>query len=150
MTRRAVGFSLVELVMVITVLGILAVFVMPRVDTSPYRALEFHDQTVAALRYAQKTATSHRRMVCLEFTSSTVTLTIDHDKSGTCGGQALNLPGTNSNVVQSSDPTLAVLTAATPADLNFNFNSDGSGADRNIVILGQTPISVVGATGYVQ
>jgi len=150
MMRHEGGFTMVELVMVILILGILAVFVMPRMDTSVYRALEFHDQTVAALRYAQKTATSHRRMVCVAFSASTVTLTIDHDKSGACDGQALNLPGANSSVVQSSDPINAVFTAANPANLNFNFNSDGSGSDRSIAISGQTSISVVGATGYVQ
>jgi len=148
--KRAAGFTMVELIMVIVILGILAAVAMPRMDTSGYRALEFHDMTVAALRFAQKTATSHRRMVCVAFTASSVTLTIDHDNSGACNGQALNLPGMNSNIVQSLDTTNAVITSGTPSGLDFSFNADGIGTDRSIAITGQTVISVVGTTGYVQ
>ena len=48
------GFTVVELVMVIVIIGIIAVVAVPRMDTSTFRALEFHDRTVAALRHAQK------------------------------------------------------------------------------------------------
>lgn len=137
---------MIELVMVIVILGILAVVAIPRMDTSGYRALEFHDKTVAALRYAQKTATSHRRMVCVAFTASTLTLTVDHDRSGACDGQVLMLPDSNSNVVQSGDTTNAVFS---PIPADFNFLSDGTGADRNLNIAGQTAITVVGTTGSV-
>src|ERR1035437_7525698 len=75
--KTSSGFTMIELVMVMVIIGILAVVAIARMDTSGYRALEFHDKTVAALRYAQKTATSHRRLVCVAFTASTVTLTID-------------------------------------------------------------------------
>jgi MSHA pilin protein MshC len=141
------GFTLVELVTILIILGVLAAVAIPRMDTSGYRALEFHDKTVSALRYAQKTATSHRRMVCVAFTSSTVTVTIDHDKSGACNGQALNLPGANSNIVQSGDTTNAIFS---PVPAAFNFNSDGTGSDRTLSISGMTAITVVGATGHVQ
>jgi len=146
MARRTGGFTLVELVMMMVVIGILAAVALPRMQTDVYRALEFHDKTVAALRYAQKTATSHRRMVCIGFTASTVTLTIDHDKSGACDGQALNIPGASSNVVQSGDLTNAVFS---PVPAAFNFQSDGTGADRTMSITGQPAITVVGATGSV-
>ena len=135
---------MVELVMIIVILGILAVVAIPRMDTSGYRALEFHDKVVSALRHAQKTATSHRRMVCVAFTVSTVTLTIDHDKSGGCDSQALILPGGDSNVVQDTDAVFD------PIPANFNFQPDGTGTDRTLQISGQGSIVVVGATGHVQ
>lgn len=135
-----------ELVMVMVVIGILAAIALPRFDTSIYRVLEFHDKTMTALRYAQKTATSHRRMVCAAFTTTTVTLTIDHDKSGACNGQPLLIAGSNSNVVQSADLTNAVFS---PSPADFNFLADGTGADRSITITGQPVITVVGATGSV-
>ena len=146
MARDAGGFTLVELVMIMVVIGILAVVALPRMQTDVYRALEFHDTTVAALRYAQKTATSHRRMACVAFTASTVTLTIDHDKSGACDGQALNIAGSNSNVVQSGDPANAVFS---PVPAAFNFLSNGTGSDRSLSIAGQPVITVVGTTGSV-
>lgn len=146
MMRRGGGFTLVELVMIMAVIGILAAVALPRMQTDIYRALEFHDKSVAALRYAQKTATSHRRMVCVAFTASTVTLTIDHDKSGSCDGQALNIAGASSNVVQSGDTTNAVFS---PVPVAFNFLADGTGADRTLSIAGQPAITVVGTTGSV-
>lgn len=145
---KAAGFTLVELVTVLIVLGILAAVAIPRmIGSSEFRALEFHDRTVAALRFAQKSATSHRRMVCVAFTASTLTLAIDHDRSGACDGQALNLPGANANVLTSGDPANAVFN---PVPVAFNFLPDGTGADRTLAIAGQPAITVVGATGYVQ
>ncbi len=148
--RREAGFTIVELVMTIVMVGVLAVVAWPTMSTSEYRAVEFRDKVVSALRYAQKTATSHRRMVCVAFTASSLALTIDHDKSGACNGQALNVPGGTTNVVQSSDAVNAVFSVADPSTLNFNFQSDGTGADRAITVAGQPLIVVVGATGYVQ
>lgn len=70
------GFTLVELVMVMVMLGVLAVFAAPRVfNRSDFEARGFHDQTLAALRFAQKTAIAQRRVVCVAFTINTVTLT---------------------------------------------------------------------------
>jgi len=137
---------MIELVMVIVIVGILAAVAIPRMDTSVYRAAEFRDKTVAALRYAQKTATSHRRLVCLAFTASTVTVTIAQSNPGACATSLL-LPGSNSNVAQSGDTTNAVFS---PVPAAFNFQPDGSGADRTLKIAGQADITVVGATGHVQ
>lgn len=141
------GFTMIELVMVIVILGILAVVAIPRMDTSGYQALEFHDQTVSALRYAQKTASSRRRMVCVAFTESSVSLTIDHDKSTNCNGQALYLPGSSANVLTSGDMTNAIFN---PVPTGFSFMADGTVVNRTLSIAGQTDITVVGATGYVQ
>jgi len=145
--RHSNGFTMIELVMVIVILGILAAVAIPRMSgLSDYRGLEFHDKVVSALRHAQKTATSHRRTVCVAFTASTVTLTIAQANAGACVAN-LMAPGANSNVVQSSDTTNAVFNPVPPA---FNFLSDGTtGAVPDLAISGQTPIVVVGTTGHV-
>lgn len=73
---RSHGFTLIELVMVILILGLLAVFIAPRLDPRDYEARGFHDETLALLRYAQKTAIAQRRTVCVAFTANSATLSI--------------------------------------------------------------------------
>jgi MSHA pilin protein MshC len=137
---------MIELITIIIILGILAAVAIPKMTAlSDFRALEFHDQAVSALRHAQKTATSHRRQVCVAFTASTVTLTIAQTSGGACGPNLL-IPGSNSNTVQSTDTTNAIFS---PVPANFSFQPDGSGADRSTSVAGHS-ITIVGATGSVR
>lgn len=146
--RQSAGFTLTELVMVIVVLGILAAVAIPRMTgSSDYRGLEFHDRTVAALRYAQKTATSHRRHVCVAFTATTLTLTIASGQGDAANcDNTLVLPGAANNVLTSPDANIA-FTSGHAATLDFY--PDGRSGGRTLSVTGQNSI-VVATTGYVQ
>ena len=66
MNRRArrhnSGFSLVELVATLTVVGILAAFAVPRMfDRTSFEARAVYDATQSAIRYGQKIAIAQRR-----------------------------------------------------------------------------------------
>jgi MSHA pilin protein MshC len=66
------GFTLVELIMVIVIMGVLAVYAAPRIfSNADFYARGLHDETLALLRYAQKTAIAQRRMVCVNFNTAT-------------------------------------------------------------------------------
>jgi MSHA pilin protein MshC len=74
------GFTLIELIMTMVVMGVLAAVAVPKiVNVSMFDARGFHDQTLAYLRFAQKTAVAQRRTVCVSFATSpnsSVTLAI--------------------------------------------------------------------------
>lgn len=79
-TRRGTpGFTLIELVMVLIVLGILAVFVLPRIElTRGFDEVGYRDAVRATLEFARKTAVAERRNVSVALATSNLTLTIEN------------------------------------------------------------------------
>lgn len=65
--RSAAGFTMVELVVTMVVVGILAVTVLPRFGgLGAFDAAGYADQTQELLRYAQKSAIAQRRWVAVD------------------------------------------------------------------------------------
>ncbi|WP_070989589.1 pilus assembly FimT family protein [Halofilum ochraceum] len=58
--RAVRGFSLIELVTVLVLIGALAVFAVPRLNTGGFAGYSFHEELLAVVRHAQKTATASR------------------------------------------------------------------------------------------
>jgi MSHA pilin protein MshC len=60
--QKTAGFTLVELVTILVIVGILAVFATPRfVDRTGFESRGFYDQAQSTVRYAQKIAISQRQ-----------------------------------------------------------------------------------------
>lgn len=152
------GFTLIELIMVMVVVGILAVFVAPRFfDANVFKSRGFADQVQATLRYAQKEAIAQHRNVCVAMTPSDITLTIANAipslATSPCNTN-LVIPGQATNKI--STPSAAITLTAFA---NFNFDSLGKPWDvagvtpstlKTITIFGATNnIFVEAETGYV-
>lgn len=149
--RMSRGFTLVELVMVIILLGVLSIVALPRFgDTEAIRSAVFRDEVVAALRYARTTAVSHRRLVCASVSANGVTLTIAAtNPASTC---THSLPGPDGNaafassavgLINSGSGTILFQPAGTAGP------EGGGTATLTIGIQGEPAITVVGRTGYV-
>ncbi len=147
--KCATGFTLVELVMIMVILGIISITVLPKFwNNSTFYSHGFSKQLLATLRYAQKTAIAQHRLVCVNLaatTPATVTLNIASLNTDTSCSIALNLPGSSSNVLTA--PSGITLTPAT----TVNFDALGRpSTSASISVPGVSDTIIIEVeTGYV-
>ena len=112
---RIRGFTMVELVVTLLIIGLLAAIVMPRfMGSSEFASRGFYDEAQSVVRYAQKTAIAWRRPVYVCVTATTVS-------AGTVSGcGTLVVHPITGNPLTTTAPSGVTLTAA-------NFSFDGGG-----------------------
>lgn len=144
------GFTLIELIMVIVILGVLAVFAAPRLfDNSTFTGRGLHDETMALLRFGQKTAIAQRHTVCVTVNGTGITMTIfkDNPAPATCAAAtAVQAPPLIPPFVPQGGTGLAG--PASP----FQFTPLGStdqAAAVTLTVANSTPITVEPGTGYI-
>ncbi len=150
-TRRMNGFTLIELIMVLAILGVVAVFLAPKLNPRDFEARGFHDETLALLRYAQKTAIAQRRTVCVVFTNSTATLSMAATEgSNSCSVAVVGPKGVSLAAITARS---SITYAATPTNFFFNALGQPSVGQSLQVASGGTALSlgitVESETGYV-
>ena len=111
----AIGFTVVELIVVITIAGIIALVAIPRfTGTGTFQSRGFYDSAKSVVRFAQKTAIAWRRDVF-------VCVTVAGVSAGTAAGCATPIinPVTG-NALSATAPSGVTLTLAA-----FSFDSAG-------------------------
>ena len=151
------GFTLPELVIVMILAGLMAAYAMPKFESAmSLRNDAWRDQVQAAMRYAQKTAVSHRRLVCAGVAGSVVNLTIATVRgSTTCNG---NLAGPDGVSQFGSSGASDVATTVSPAGTIYfqpdgRVTSDAAGvttSTRTFTFTGAPSLVLYGETGYAQ
>jgi MSHA pilin protein MshC len=154
---RAAGFTMVELVVVMILIGVLAAIGIPRLmgDKNMEGAV-FGDQVVSGLRRAQKIATGHRRVVCASVGPKAVIVRLND-----CGSAGLAVTGLTDDDYATTDSVLTIKpttlyfqpdgrittdaagTAATTAAIDITGNINGQNTTFRT-------IHVEGTTGYVE
>ena len=136
------GFTLVELVVVIVLLGVLAAFAIPQFfNLTEYRERAAYDEVAEALRYARQLAVASGCEVRVRITGGTYSLQQHENDCSSGGWEAL----TGHPVSQGDFDDVNL--ASTPA--TFNFDAMGRCSNSVTVNVGGRTISVVAETGYV-
>ena len=144
------GFTMVELIVTMVIIGILAVVVLPRFDLiRGFDEIGYRDQVKATLEYARKSAVAGRRAVRVTIAGSDITTERQQqtpEGEGTAGWLPLNLPGGSSN--KFSAPAGVTLSPA-PTILTFDPLGRPSAAGSFTISGIAQPIIVEAETGYV-
>jgi MSHA pilin protein MshC len=154
------GFTLVELIVVMVMVGILAVAVIPKFDSlQDFDGFAYRDKVRAALEYARKSAVAQRRTVTVSLGSNNLSLTIakapaDEPSAGT-DTQPLNLPARDANCSADNQvcirsPSTVTLTSSATVPLQFDAQgSPGSSTITYTVGPSIGTVTVEAHTGYV-
>lgn len=138
--RRARGFSLIELIVMLVMAGILAAVVMPRFNQPEIEASWFQEQVKASLRYAQRQAVAQRRNVYVFVTASSLELCYSATNPCPLADQVGDFATSNQyKITAPSGVTLSPLT--------FSFNALGQPSAGAPFIVGAA--TVESETGYV-
>jgi MSHA pilin protein MshC len=151
------GFTMAELIIVMVISGILAAYALPKISSIlSIRDDTWRDEVVTALRYAQKSAVARRRLTCVVFTTTTVTITSAVANPAVACTVAIT--GPDGNAIFATSGNSSASTAVAPAGTLYfqpdgRLTSDGSGTTaltRTISMSGVSSIMVYGETGHVQ
>jgi MSHA pilin protein MshC len=142
------GFTLVELIAVLVIVALVAAAGRSLFfDIGVFRQRGFFEETLSAVRYAQKHAVATGCPVRVQTTTTGFTLFRSANVAA-CAGGPYNTP--------IADPSggAATFTRTAPPGVtlsahDFTFAADGSASANTTIDVGGAPIRVIAVTGYV-
>ncbi len=152
------GFTIVELVMVIVIIGVLTVAVMPRLlSPQVFSVLSFYDQSLSMIRFGQKIAIAQRVHVQVRVESMNGLICLKYEEAASsfpCASQ-------KNDVVNPADSKPFTLSAPRGVSLQldsesaaaFDFNGLGRPSSQATLLIAgdgmERTITVEQETGYV-
>jgi len=143
------GFTMVELVVTLVILGLLAAYAAPRFfDAQTFSNRGFYNETINAVRYAQQFAVATNCNVQVNLTSSGYALNHPTNNCNTGDyNQAVPHPARVGNDFEGSDSSVGVSPTTT-----FTFNALGvpSFSSNLAVTVGGISFTIHADTGYIE
>ena len=149
--NKSSGFTLVELVMVIVLLGIVSAVALPRFfDRSSFDEHALFNDTLNAVRYAQKLAVASGCQTQIEIDTDNDSYTVFREDL--CDGTpatfdndlAVHHPVTGGAGFTGSQKNVSL----TVTNSTTTFNALGTADADNIISVGSRQITIVAATGF--
>lgn len=147
------GFSLIELVAVLLIVSALAVFAAPRLNVTGFSQYSFHQELMAAMRHAQKTANASgcdiqvRVDTAADSYRTRFTGEANGASTSNCDATSLAKPGGAGNL-EGDAPDGVDITSTTST--TFTINSFGVPDGKQVIQFGSDRQVVIEAnTGYV-
>jgi MSHA pilin protein MshC len=147
------GFTLVELVLMLVIVGIVATVAMPRFAARDlYDVAGFTEDARGVLRYAQKTAIAQHRSVSVDLDAAGRNIAACFDTAYPC---ATPIPDPSGGTALTLVPKSTVAFTTTTAQLTFDWRGSPNGTALTLTVsptAGGTSstVSVDADTGYVQ
>lgn len=159
--RSSLGFTVIEIVMALVIVGVLAVAAGPKFfSTTAYDQRVYYDEVLNSVRYARKLAVATNSHIQVNLTSTSITLQY-RTEGGSCASGTTFSPVTDptnrtSGYVKTA-PGGVTLTFSANWPLYFNGLGQAIRASDcsvvstgTITVVGGNTVTVVGQTGFVQ
>ena len=146
---RPRGFTLIELVLVIVLLGILAVVAIPRLDTGTFDEYGYAEEAASALRYARQAAVAGNTTVSAVFGSGAYRLC----RASACpasGGTYLTNPASGQPWDGSSRKRGQAPAGVSVGSAEVAFDGLGRPSAAAAIAIGAHHLGVEAETGYVR
>lgn len=165
MARSNHGFTLIEMITLVILIGVLAAVAIPKLESSAFSERGFRDGVFTTLAHARRVAVAGRRFVCVSLVAGTgaaATVSVSEDV-GTSPETAASINCTQAVALSAQFSGCAANQLCAPRGVTLGGSSsvkfDALGrsvsapnttASATITVSNQPDITVAAETGYVQ